>query len=220
MEKGRATDAPPFLCTNVHHETIMGSHAYEVADTSVKLSMPDYDVYGFAIPPKEMVFKHLTGSVAGFGPKPIGFEQWQKHYIHETGAGPGSKEWDMQILSIVKFFELCRQNNPTMLDSLFTSENCVLHCTLIGRRVRDQRHLFVSKLYWKKFRGYALAESAYVSYKLPETQPLEPIRVLLNQCLEEHYGSLDGCFAKIGWAENALRDIDTILHRYRGNLYS
>ena len=44
MEKGLATDAPSFLKTNVHYETIMGSHAYGVADTSVKAKIPDYDV--------------------------------------------------------------------------------------------------------------------------------------------------------------------------------
>lgn len=69
-----------------------------------------------------------------------------------------AKEWDLQIFSIVKFFELCRQNNPNMIDTLFTPENCVIHCTQIGRMVRDNRKLFLSKEAWKKFRGYAHAQ--------------------------------------------------------------
>lgn len=66
-----------------------------------------------------------------------------------------TKEWDLQIFNIVKYFELCRQNNPNMIDSLFTPENCIVHCTQVGRMVRDKRRLFLSKECWVKFRGYA-----------------------------------------------------------------
>lgn len=301
MEKGLALGAPPFLRTNVHYETIMGSHAYGVADTSVKDKVPDYDVYGFAIPPRELIFKHLTGWVPGFGPEPPGFDQWQKHHMFDADAlGGAGKEWDLQIFGIVKFFELCRQNNPNMIDSLFTPENCVIHCTQIGRMVRDNRRLFLSKEAWKKFRGYAHAqlkkmndkepegsrraiiekfgydvkfayhivrlldeaeqillegdlnlqrarepmkairrgewtaeevrnwamekeralEVAYTNCQLPEHPATEPIRQLLLQCLEEHYGSIDDCVAQVGWAESALRDIDQLLNQHRKQLYS
>lgn len=169
MDKGLAVGAPSFLKTNVHYETIMGSHAYGVADTSVKDKIPDYDVYGFAIPPKDMIFKHLTGWIPGFGPEPPGFEQWQKHHMFDADAlGGVGKEWDLQIFNIVKFFELCRQNNPNMIDSLFTPENCIVHCTQVGRMVRDNRRLFLSKECWKKFRGYASAQLKKMNDKEPE----------------------------------------------------
>ena len=159
MDQGLAAGAPPFLKTNVHYETIMGSHAYGVADTSVKSKVPDFDVYGFAIPPKELIFPHLAGHIPGFGPEPPNFEQFQKHHMFEEDALGGiGKEWDLQIFNIVKFFELCRENNPNMIDSLYTPENCVIHCTRIGRMVRDSRRLFLSKESWKKFRGYAQSQ--------------------------------------------------------------
>lgn len=159
MDKGLAAGAPAFLRTNTHYETIMGSHAYAVADTSIKDKVPDYDIYGWAIPPKGMIFPHLEGHIAGFGPAPASFEQWQKHHIFEEDAHAGQgKEWDLQIYNIVKYFNLCMENNPNMIDSLFTAENCVLHCTQIGRMVRDNRRLFLSKKAWKQFRGYAWAQ--------------------------------------------------------------
>lgn len=300
MEKGLIRDAPGFLKTNVHYETIMGSHAYGVADTSVRDKIPDYDVYGFAIPPKNFVFKHLTGWIPGFGPTPEGFDQFQRHHIMDEDATAGhGKEWDLTIFNIVKFFQLCLENNPNMIDSLFTPENCVVHCTQVGRMVRDSRRMFLSKLAWKKFRGYAhsqlkkmndktpvghrkeiiqkhgfdvkfayhiirlfdeveqillegdlnlqrarepmkairrgdwtadevrrwamekevVLEAAYTACKLPEKPPYEPLRQLLYNCLEEHYGSLGDCVAQVGWAENALRDIDAILDRERRKLY-
>lgn len=301
MEKGLAQGAPPWLGTNVMYETIMGSHAYGVADTSVRDKVPDYDIYGWAFPPKEFVFKHLTGHVPGFGPEPPGFDQWQCHHMFDADAlGGHGKEWDLQIFNIVKFFELCRQNNPNIIDSLFTPENCVVHCTQVGRMVRDNRRLFLSKEAWKKFRGYAHAqlkkmndkepsgnrreivekhgydvkfayhilrlldeaeqillegdlnlqrakeamksvrrgewtadqirdwamekekvlEVAYTGCKLPEHPPYEPLRQLLINCLEAHYGSLSGCVAQVGWAEQALRDVDSVLNSVRKSLYS
>jgi uncharacterized protein len=301
IEKGLAQGAPPFLKTNVHYETIMGSHAYGVADTSVKDKVPDYDVYGFAIPPKEFIFKHLTGHIPGFGPEPPGFEQWQKHHMFDADAlGGHGKEWDLNIFNIVKFFELCRENNPNIIDSLFTPENCVVHCTQVGRMVRDNRKMFLSKECWKKFRGYAASqlkkmndkdpigsrreiiekhgydvkfayhilrlfdeaeqimlegdlnlqraresmkairrgdwtaeevrnwavekekalEVAYTNCKLPEHPPLEPLRQLLLSCLEAHFGSLQACVAQVGWSEQALKDIDTLLSGVRNKLYS
>jgi len=300
MERGLIGEAPPFLKTNVHYETIMGSHAYGVADTSVRDKIPDYDIYGWAIPPKVMVFKHLTGWVPGFGPEPQGFDQFQKHHIFDQDATGGKgKEWDLSIFNIVKYFELLRQNNPNMIDSLFTPENCVVHCTQVGRMVRDARRLFLSRECWKKFRGYAHAqlkkmndknpvghrqeiiekhgydvkfayhilrlfdeveqilleddldlqrarepmkairrgdwsaeevrrwtmekeivlEKAYLECKLPEKPPVEPLRQLLINCLEEHYGSLEGCVAEVGWAEQALKEIDSVLGKHRRKLY-
>lgn len=156
LEQKGLVRPPSWLSSNIHYLTIMGSHAYGVADTSIKDKIPDYDVYGWAIPPKNMIFTHLTGYIPGFGPEPPNFEQFQQHHILDKDAlGGRGKEWDLTIYSIVKYFNLCRENNPNMMDSLFTPEECVIHCTQIGRMVRDNRRLFLSKLCWKKYRGYA-----------------------------------------------------------------
>lgn len=117
MDKGLAAGAPPFLRTNVHYETIMGSHAYGVADTSVKDKLPDYDVYGFAIPPKEYIFPQLYGKILSFGEKPgsivsfgtdrKGFEQWQKHRIREEPEGvPDGVTHEMVIAELKKRGEI------------------------------------------------------------------------------------------------------------------
>jgi len=76
----------------------------------------------------------------------------------KDAVGGAGKEWDVTVASVVRFFELCRQGNPNLIDALFTPENCVIHCTQIGRMVRDNRKLFLSKEAWKKFRGYAQSQ--------------------------------------------------------------
>lgn len=159
LNEKRLISPPSWLPNNIQYETYMGSHSYGVADTSVKTKLPDYDVYGFAIPPKEMIFPHLAGNIIGFGPKPQSFDQWQEHHVMESDPSNNvSKEWDLQIFGIVRLFELCRENNPNMIDSLFTPESCVIHITKVGRMVRDNRKMFLSKECFVKFRGYAASQ--------------------------------------------------------------
>jgi len=67
---------PSFLKNNIHFETIMGSNAYGVSSDS-----SDNDIYGFCIPPKHILFPHISGYITGFGKKPEKFEQYQQHSI-------------------------------------------------------------------------------------------------------------------------------------------
>lgn len=98
---------PAWLPTNVHYLTIVGSHAYGVADTSIKEKVPDYDVYGWAIPPKAMIFKHLTGHIPGFGPEPPGFEQFQNHAVQEYPEGvPKGLTYEIIIKELKKRGEI------------------------------------------------------------------------------------------------------------------
>jgi predicted nucleotidyltransferase len=128
----------------------MGSVAYGVSgDTS------DIDVYGFCIPPKDIVFPHLAGIIPGFGKQHQKFEQYQEHHIKSPDS---DKEYDLSIYSIIKFFQLCMENNPNMLDSLFTPRRCVLHSTAVGEMVRDRRKMFLHKGCWPKYKGYAYAQ--------------------------------------------------------------
>ena len=161
----RGLIAPPsFLPTNVHYETIMGSVAYGVSsDTS------DMDVYGFAIPPKEVVFPHLAGEIMEFGRQKKRFHQYQQHHImvEDDLAGKG-RNYDLSIYNIVKFFQLCMENNPNMVDSLFTPQECVLHITQVGNMVRENRRMFLHKGCWQKFKGYAYSQLHKMRSKNPE----------------------------------------------------
>ena len=139
---------PQFLSENIHYETMMGSVAYGVSSEK-----SDIDLYGFCIPPKDFIFPHLRGEIPGFGTPGPRFEQYQQHHIqdHET-------QYDIAIYSIVKYFQLCMQNNPNMIDSLFTPLRCVRHATQVGHLVREHRKLFLHKGCWHTFRGYAWAQ--------------------------------------------------------------
>jgi predicted nucleotidyltransferase len=163
LTEKRLINPPPWLPNAVAYETIMGSVAYGVSsDTS------DMDVYGFCVPPKEMVFPHLAGEIAGFGRQIKRFEQFEQHHVRDDDALGGSgREYDLTIYSIVKFFQLAMENNPNVIDSLFTPVTCVLHSTRIGEMVRERRRDFLHRGAWPKFKGYAYSQVHKMDVKTP-----------------------------------------------------
>ena len=156
----RLIKPPKFLIDNTHYLCYMGSVAYGVSSDS-----SDNDVYGFCIPPKEIIFPHLAGHIPGFGESPPAFGQWQEHHVEDNET---RKNWDFCIYSIIKFFNLCMGNNPNMIDALFIPQTCVLHSTAIGNKVRDNRKLFLSKRVWHKFKGYAYSQLHKMRTKVPD----------------------------------------------------
>ena len=282
---------PRWLPGNVQYETIMGSVAYGVSsDTS------DVDVYGWAIPPKEDIFPHLRGEIPGFGRQAKRFDQFQEHHIRDPDALAGhGRTYDLTIFGIVKFFTLAAENNPNVIDSLFTPATCVLHSTRVGNLVRENRRLFLHRGAWPKFKGYAYSqlhklaikepkgkradlvaehgydtkfayhvvrllgeveqilvegdidlqrdserlkairrgewtearlrqwaadkerdlERAYAASTLPPTPDDDKLKTLLLSCLEQHYGTLEGCVVEPDRAVAALRFIQAELDRVR-----
>jgi predicted nucleotidyltransferase len=149
---------PKWMPANTHFLTMMGSHAYGVASEG-----SDMDIYGFCIPPKDMVFPHLAGEIEGFGTQKKRFEQWTEAHIHD-----GPKEYDFSVYGIVKFFRLCMENNPNMTDALFVPRRCIIHSTKVAEHVRDNRRIFLHKGSFHKFRGYAFSQMAKIKTKKHE----------------------------------------------------
>ena len=142
---------PKHFPDSVQYMTIMGSEAYGVSNEGVS----DRDIYGFCIPEKHVIFPHLAGHIPGFGQQPEKFDQWMVHHIKDEEKGT---EYDFCIYNIVKYFSLVMENNPNMVDSLFTPHNAILHCSPIAQMVRDERHIFLHKGSWHKFKGYAYSQ--------------------------------------------------------------
>lgn len=282
---------PKWLPDNMCYATIMGSQAYGVSDES-----SDMDIYGFCMPPKRILFPHLAGVIPGFGDQGERFEQFQQIGVVDPDAlGGKGREYDITIYSIVRYFHLCMNMNPNMVDSLFTPANCVIQSTRVGNIVREARHDFLNKKCWHTFKGYAYAqlkkmsskertgkrketiekygfdvkfgyhvvrligeieqilkegdldvqrdkerlkairrgewseerikeyfaeqekilEKAYNESELPYSpKDVEPkLKTLLINCIEEHYGSLEGCVVQPEVAVQALRDIQTIIDK-------
>lgn len=152
---------PTFVVGGTQYLTVMGSVAYAVSGES-----SDMDVYGWCIPPKDTIFPHLAGHIHGFGRQIQNFEQFQQHHILDKEAG---KEYDLNIYNIVKFFSLVMENNPNMIDSLFTDQTCVLKSTKLSDHVRDNRRIFLHRGCWHRFKGYAYQQMHKMKIKEPDT---------------------------------------------------
>lgn len=157
-------DSPSWLPHNCMYLTQMGSVAYGCSGES-----SDWDVYGFCIPPKDMVFPHLRGEIPGFGRQHKRFDVWQQHHIESED---GKRSYDFSVYSIVRFFHLCMENNPNMVDALFVPDNMIVHITHVGNMVRDARKMFLHKGCWHKFKGYAFQQLNKLKRK-PEGKRVE-----------------------------------------------
>lgn len=159
--KAGKLNPPKWMQSNVHYEVIMGSNAYGISGDN-----SDLDIYGWAIPPKEMIFPHLAGHIPGFGPSPETFEQFQIHHVQVNDT-----EYDFTIYSIVKYFQLVLENNPNMIDSLFVPNNCVTHMSALGQIPRDARKMFLHKGSYAKFKGYAYSQMHKINTKANSENP-------------------------------------------------
>jgi predicted nucleotidyltransferase len=156
LEDRKLIHPPQWLSNNTMYLCVMGSIAYG-CDTDAS----DFDVYGFAVPPKDVVFPHLAGYIQGFGKEPKPFNQWtQTHILDVDALGGHGRDYDFSVYSIVRYFHLCMDNNPNMVDSLFVPQDCVLHATAVGGMVREKREIFLSKKAWHTFKGYAYSQLA------------------------------------------------------------
>ena len=163
LEKKGLIHPPKWLANNTAMLVIMGSQAYGVSN-----DLSDQDIYGFCVPPKELVFPHLAGEIPGFGRQIQRFEVWQEHHVQDFAK---EVERDFSVYGIVKYFQLCMENNPNMIDSLFVPQNCVIHSTQIGVMVRENRRMFLHKGSWHKFKGYAYAQMNKIGQKANASNP-------------------------------------------------
>ena len=164
LTERRLITPPVWLPDNIMFEGVQGSNAYGVA-----VDVSDFDLIGYCIPPKDIVFPHLAGHIRGFGRRAPEFNCYQKHHVLDRQALSGKgRSYDLNIFNIVHYFHLCMENNPNMVASLFLPAECILHTTIVGNMVREKRHLFLHKGCWHRFKGYAYSQLTKMETKSPK----------------------------------------------------
>lgn len=133
--------------------TLMGSHAYGVVTPE-----SDYDVYGFFIPPMELLYPYLGGEIEGFGEKVDRIPQWRLDNIVGLDAYGDMLEIDCTIFNITRYFTLLMDNNPNILESIYTDEEDVIYQSDIAKNIRKNREVFLHKGLVTQFMGYATSQ--------------------------------------------------------------
>ena len=137
-----------FVFNNINYLTLMGSRAYGTNSDS-----SDVDIYGFCTPPHELLYPYAwSRKLYGFGTKPKTFDGY-----HQSVDYNGMK-YDINIYSIVRYFDMLLKSTPNIIDSVFTPYDCVLFIDNAGKHVRDNAHRFLSKECYPKFKGYSLGQ--------------------------------------------------------------
>jgi uncharacterized protein len=200
---------PRWLPDNTCYLTVMGSAAYGVSTDS-----SDQDIYGVCIPPKELIFPHLSGEIPGFGRQIQRFDVWVDHHVQH----PDKKvEYDFSVYGIVKFFQLCMENNPNMINALFVPRTAIIHSTPVAEMFREHRKLFLHKGAWHKFKGYAYSQASKIRNKVNSTNPRRAAEI------EKHGMDLKfayHCVRLMNEVEQILVEGDLDLQRNREQLKS
>lgn len=166
----RLISPPEWLPDNTVYLTTMGSYAYGCQNPDSS----DHDVYGVVIPPKHLLFPQLNGHIFYsdnngnywvFGGECKSFGTDQCHHVQDVEA---RKQYDFQFYNIVNYFQLLMENNPNIIDSLFTAADCVLHGTHVANMMRENRQVFLHKGLFDKFKGYALSQLHKMTTKDPQ----------------------------------------------------
>ena len=154
------------LGKNIAYLTVAGSIAYGTDNEN-----SDTDIRGFAV---ESIDSLLTGKA---------FEQ-----VDDTST-------DTVIYGLRKYFKLCAECNPNVLELLGTKPEHVLHMNAAGKKVRDNAEIFLSKLAYQKFVGYATAQlrrlqNALAHDSYPEREKnlhvLKSINSMMIACRREY----------------------------------
>lgn len=123
------TAETPFWESKAIYVVRSGSHAY-----GTNLPASDEDTRGVCIPPSGYL---------------IGLQNFEQHE---------DKSIDRVIYGLHKFVRLALQCNPNIIELLNVRSDDILHITEAGQRLRDKRHIFLSKRAFKTFGGYAIAQ--------------------------------------------------------------
>jgi len=144
-------DDQQWIFDNCIYLAIHGSRAYGIDHAE-----SDIDLYGITIPPYEVVYpfeQNNKNCIYGFDIKFPKFEQYLVDHLPYENT-----EIDCQIFNIVKYFRLCADGNPNMIDSLFVKTEDVIVSSAIGDLLRKNRKLFLSKKCFMTFKGYAYSQ--------------------------------------------------------------
>jgi predicted nucleotidyltransferase len=122
-----------WLKTNTILLVYGGSTAYGT-DINNEEYKSDVDLRGFAIPPGNYFY---------------GLENFEAYH------SPEGAKTDIVIYSLQKYTHLALQNNPNVLEILFTKPEHLMMWTDFGQELINIRHQFLSKQFFMRTNGYA-----------------------------------------------------------------
>lgn len=77
----------------------------------------------------------------------------------DSGSKNTANDSDCTLYALKKYIQLLVfKASPNILETLFTPENCIIEINGFGRRLLENRELFISSQTYDSFRGFAYAQ--------------------------------------------------------------
>lgn len=131
--------------------TVCGSRAYNMSTSS-----SDVDIKGILICPKEYYFGFLNRFEQA--DKSSHMMKFYEYLTDEEKDKADQGELEGSIYELSKFMKLAAGCNPNILDVLFCRDQEVRYITSLGKKLRDNRDLFLSKKARYTYEGYATSQ--------------------------------------------------------------
>lgn len=154
------------------YEYVRGSHAYGLAIPGKS----DIDTGGVYIAPKDVIYG------------------LRENYKEQISDAKNDNVW----YEIGRFLELLCNANPTMLESLFVPDECVRYMHPAFKIIRDNRDIFITKMCFKSFAGYAVQQikkSRGLNKKI--THPIVERKTPIDFCYT--FNSKQGSMPMLKW---------------------
>lgn len=107
----------------------------------------DEDYVGIFLAPKEYILGLQTVEQVDLSIK----------VKHENGKNT-KDAIDRNFYEFKRFCKLAMQGNPSIIELLFTNEDNIVYCNEFGKKLLDNKHLFVSRNIIPKFEGFAQSQ--------------------------------------------------------------
>lgn len=157
----------PMAQKNKILETIVGSHLY---GTNTPTS--DIDKFGIFIPDLKFFF---------------GLETIEEVDLSTVSKGEDGKNnqdaVDIKLFSLNKFVKLCMENNPNIIEVLFSNKFAFID--MFGKILIQNKHLFPHRGLAQKFIGYARSQSHKMFIKSENIDSFDLAKKWLEEKLNE-----------------------------------
>jgi uncharacterized protein len=146
--------------------SVAGSRAYHIHKED-----SDVDMCGIAVTPTEHLlgYNHVFDQFqklnqifddnGEFSKFQINIDEYQKAYNKpDILSLAKEKGCEGTIFSLQKFFVLATDNNPNIMDVLFSEDDSIVYSTIWGDKIRENKYLFLSKKARNTYAGYAISQ--------------------------------------------------------------
>lgn len=106
----------------------------------------------------------------------------EENIISKLENGKNSKDAiDCKYYSLDKFCRLAMKCNPTILEILFVNDDNIIYCDEYGKKLLDNKHLFISQNAKHSFLGYAISQKNKSFIKSENLKVLTEAYNILNK---------------------------------------